>query len=177
MTSLVGGERVSKHSTRLEAYGTLDEFSAFLGVALTAEGCPEELRRQMTEIQSRLFDVGAYLATESSNSEDAPEEIFGLGMENVRELEGWIDALDGKTPQIGAFVLPGGSHLAAHLHVARTVCRRAEREVYRLASESPVSKVVTTYLNRLSDYLFIAARYSNFILGIEELTWHATKKL
>lgn len=177
MTSLVGGERVSKHSTRLEAYGTLDEFSAFLGVALTAEGCPDELRRQMTEIQSRLFDAGAYLATESSDSGDAPEEIFGLGMENVRELEGWIDTLDGKTPKIGAFVLPGGSHLAAHLHVARTVCRRAERAVYRLASEAPVSKVVTTYLNRLSDYLFIAARYSNFILGIEELTWHASKKL
>lgn len=174
-TSLVGGERVSKTSARLEAYGTIDEFSSFLGVALTAAECPEELRGQMTEVQSRLFDMGSYLATASDPLSEAPAEIRGIREEDVNRLEGWIDALDEKTPKANAFVLPGGSHLAAHLHVARTVCRRAERQVYRLAQEAPVSKVVTTYLNRLSDYLFIAARYANFIHGAEELVWHAAK--
>lgn len=175
-TSLVFGQRVPKASVRLNAYGTIDEFSAFLGVVLTSPDCPENLRLQMTEVQSRLFDLGCYLATDPADTSGTTDEIRGLGKEQIREVENWIDHLDETTPKANAFVLPGGSHLSAHLHVARTVCRRAEREVYRLADEAPVANIVKIYLNRLSDYLFIAARYVNAITGVEELTWRQYSK-
>ncbi len=169
-TSLVGGERVKKNSVRLDAYGTIDEFSAFLGVALSHHGCPEELKGQMLGIQDRLFEIGSYLATDSSVSQD-PEKVAGLSDADIRCLEGWIDALDEQTPKIRSFVLPGGCELAAHLHVARTVCRRAERRILALAEEAPVSRLVLVYINRLSDYLFIAARFANFLAGVEEIVW------
>lgn len=171
-TSLVGGERVSKTCLRLDTYGTVDEFSAFLGVALSHAGCPEELKCQMLDIQNRMFDIGCYLATAPAEGSEAPESINGLRPADNARLEGWIDALDEQTPKANAFVLPGGCEVAAHLHVARTVCRRAERMLYRLAAEEPVCQLVLTYFNRLSDYLFIAARFANFQAGVEELIWH-----
>lgn len=172
-TSLVGGERVAKNSVRLEAYGTIDEFSSFLGVVLSDPACTDEVRGQLLEVQSRLFDVGCYLATAVPEGETPA--VYGLEGEDLTRLEGWIDALDEQTPKIRAFVLPGGTPLSAHTHVARSVCRRAERRIFALAAVSYVDPLVTRYINRLSDYLFILARYFNFMGGVSEITWHQKK--
>lgn len=169
-TSLVGGQRVRKDSARLEAYGTVDEFSAFLGVALSHRDCPQELRDEMLRIQNTLFDLGCYLATAPGDA-PASGEVRGVGEKQIRQVEEWTDALYEKTPRLNSFVLPGGSELAAALHVARTVCRRAERRILALGAEEPVAEVVVRYMNRLSDYLFMASRYENHRAGVSELTW------
>lgn len=168
-TSLVGGERVKKNSVRLEAYGTLDEFSAFLGAVAADKSCTEEVRGQLLSVQNMLFNLGAYLATQYPAGEQP--KVAGLDDGQISRLEGWIDALDEQTPKIRAFVLPGGSEGAAKAHIARTVCRRAERRVLDLAAEAYVDPLLLRYLNRLSDYLFILARYLNFTAGEEEIIW------
>ncbi len=169
-TSLVGGERVRKSCARLDAYGTLDEFSATLGVVLSSPDCPEELRQQLLTVQNELFNLGAYLATAPAPGTH-PE--CGMPQETLEELEGWIDRLDEETPKVRAFVLPGGCLLAAHTHVARTVCRRAERRILALSEEAGcyVDPRLIAYFNRLSDYLFIAARWLNFKAGRDEIIW------
>lgn len=165
-TSLVGGERVRKDSARLEAYGTIDELSSSLGAIASDKNCSEEARGQLREIQNELFNIGSYLATNPAN-----EPATGIKTETLRSLEEWIDALDEQTPKINAFVLPGGCELASKAHIARTVCRRAERNIVALASEEEVDPNVTRYVNRLSDYLFILARFFNFMQGEEEIVW------
>lgn len=173
-TSLVGGERVAKDSVRLEAYGTVDEFSSFLGLILSSPDCDAEIHGQLIEIQNMLFNIGCYLATESPATDDLKEanpSVYGLKEEDVKRLEGWIDMLDDRTPKIRSFVLPGGSMLSAHSHVARTVCRCAERRILSLANQNYVSDLVLRYFNRLSDYLFILARYFNHLSGVEEIVW------
>ena len=174
-TSLVGGERVSKFCTRLEAYGTLDEFSSFLGVVLSSEDCPPALKFQLITVQNRLFDVGCYLAT--TVPFDSSPACVGLDHGCIDEVEGWIDNLDAQTPKIRAFVLPGGCNLAAHCHVARTVCRRCERRVLALAAEEYVDPMVIRWLNRLSDFLFIAARFLNHHAGVAELVWQTNRNI
>lgn len=173
-TSLVGGERISKFSTRLEAYGSVDEFSSFLGVVLSNSQCPGDIKEQFLLIQNRLFDVGCYLAT--SVKEGETPTCNGIDSHAIASIEGWIDTLDEETPKIRAFVLPGGSELAAHCHVARTVCRRAERRILELASTEYVDPVLIRWFNRLSDYLFIVARYLNFCQGVAEITWAPASK-
>ena len=168
-TSLVGGQRISKCSARLEAYGTVDEFSSFLGVVLSSPDCPNDLKLQFLNIQNRLFDVGCYLA--SAVEEGVHPSCGGLDQAVIEEVEGWIDVLDAKVPKIRAFVLPGGCILTAHCHVARSVCRRAERRILALAQEEYVDPLVLRWFNRLSDYLFIAARYLNHVNGVEEIVW------
>lgn len=173
-TSLVGGIRIAKDSTRLEAYGTLDEFSSFLGCVLSDPDCPSEVKGQLLGVQNILFNLGSYLATEVKEGEQPP--VWGLEPEDTAELEGWIDALDEQTPRVKAFVLPGGCMLAAKAHVARTVCRRAERRIVSLANSEYVDPALISYVNRLSDYLFILARYFNFMQGVEEIIWRKKKK-
>lgn len=168
-TSLVGGERVKKISARLEAYGTIDELSSFIGMITSAPGCVEDVKKQLMAVQNELFNIGCYLATAVREGEKPC--CASLNDEKVLEIEGWVDVLDEQTPKIRAFVLPGGCQLAAAAHVARTVCRRAERRILRLAEEEYVDPTVITYVNRLSDYLFIAARYFNFLTGEEEVIW------
>ncbi len=168
-TSLVGGERVKKNSTRLVAYGELDELSSQIGVVAAEPDCPEGLRRDLHAVQNELFNIGSYLATAVKPGESP--RCASLTEEKLREMESWIDRLDEETPKIRAFVLPGGSRGAAAAHVARTVCRRAERALYTLADEEYVDPMVMAYINRLSDYLFIAARYLNHVAGVEEITW------
>ena len=154
-TSLVGGERVKKNSVRLEAYGTIDELSSQLGVIAADSDCNAEVRGQIQLVQNELFNIGSYLADGAK----------------LAQMEAWIDALDEQTPKIMAFILPGGSKISAQCHVARVVCRRAERRILDLADESYVDPVVVRYVNRLSDYLFVTARYLNFLLGVEEIVW------
>lgn len=168
-TSLVGGERVAKDCDRLEAYGTIDELSSQLGTIAASAQCNDEVKGQIQAIQNELFNVGGYLATAPAEGEEP--KCTSIDAAKVQTLEGWIDTLDEQTPKIRAFVLPGGCELAAKTHVARTVCRRAERLIIRLAGEEYVDPAVISYVNRLSDYLFAAARYLNFIQGVDEIVW------
>lgn len=168
-TSLVGGTRVRKNSCRLEAYGTIDEFSSFLGAVLSDPGCPPDLKDQLLEVQNMLFNLGGYLACEVVEG-DTPA-AWGLKSEDIVKVEGWIDLLDGAVPKVNAFVLPGGCPLSAKAHMARTVCRRAERRILDLAEKEYVDPLLIGYVNRLSDYLFILARYFNHISGVREIIW------
>lgn len=170
-TSLVGGERVDKDCLRLEAYGTIDEFSAFLGVLSACRECEGEIRDLLQMIQNRLFDIGGYLASRPGTNTGMPpvKDLEG----SRRELERYIDKYDNATTKIGAFVLPGGCKAAAHAHVARTVCRRAERRIIALSREEDVDPEVICYFNRLSDLLFILSRYLNQKSGVEEIVWRS----
>ena len=169
-TSLVGGERVKKNSLRLEAYGTIDELSSNLGMLISDTACVAEVRDELHQVQNELFNIGGYLATAMPAGEERVCTSL-VGGEKIQSLEEWIDAIDEQTPKIRAFVLPGGSEAASKAHVCRVVCRRAERRILDLAEAEYVDPAVTRYVNRLSDYLFIAARYLNFIQGVEEIIW------
>lgn len=169
-TSLVGGARAKKNSPRLEAYGTIDELSSYLGAIASDIRADNELQGQVREIQNELFNIGAYLATQPAPGEQPA--CKSLTDDKMIQLEGWIDALDEQTPKINAFVLPGGSELASKAHLARVVCRRAERRIIDLSDVEYVDPQVTAYINRLSDYLFIVARYINFMRGVNEVVWH-----
>lgn len=171
-TGLFGGGRVSKDHPRIEAYGTVDETNACIGLAAAA--CGEDVngtrfREILTSLQSRLFDIGADLAT----PEGSPyrERLPKVGDSHVREVEGWIDEVDAQVPPIRQFVLPGGTDLAARLHLARTVCRRAERLVIALGHGEPVGDAVVHYLNRVSDLLFAMARGANHAAGVGDVPW------
>ncbi len=172
-TSLVGGSRVKKNCVRIEAYGTVDELSSCLGLVGSGKDCPEDVRKQLEDIQNELFNVGSYLA---SDSEEGKEPLCSsLSQAKLMRLESWIDEWDEKTPKIYAFVLPGGCDLSSRAHLARTVCRRAERRILDLAEEAYVDPQVIRFVNRLSDYLFILARFFNHHQGIEEITWKVGK--
>ena len=166
-TALFGGERVSKTHDRVQAFGDVDELNALLGT-VTAELSPGDLRDWLVTIQSSLFDLGSELATPKSAKASAGPTVDA---QDIAALEGWIDALDGELPPLRSFILPGGTRAAALLHLARTVCRRAERSVVDLALETPVSDAVLAYLNRLSDLLFTMARAANCRAGAEEQPW------
>lgn len=180
-TSLVGGTRVSKTHPRLEAYGTIDELSSHLGLLSAllqqerqclslpdTERCGSRLpdtERFLLNIQHTLFVVSTLLATE----EDSHYRPAPLDKGAINALEEEIDALQSDVPPLRAFIIPGGCAVAAEAHVCRTVCRRAERRVLSLSEQAPVSADVVRYINRLSDYLFILARYLNIQSGTPEI--------
>lgn len=169
LTSLVGGKRVKKCDVRLEAYGTVDELSAQLGmlVALMAEDDAE--RPMVLEIQNTLFNVCTHLATDQSTTELYPSARVPKGA--VALLEQHIDQLMGELPEAQGFILSGGTQAAAQAHICRTVCRRAERRIVALAEEAEVGAEVQQYVNRLSDYLFALAKKINFNAGRSEILW------
>lgn len=169
-TSLVDGSRVEKSHPRLEAYGTIDELNSWMGVIATDPGLPADCRPLIVDIQNRLFDLGAYLATPEPSDGQMPQTA-SLNQKTISDVECEIDRLDDAVPQLRQFVLPGGSQLSAWCHVARTVCRRAERHCISLAATAYVDPNAIRYVNRLSDYLFVLARYVNARAGIAELTW------
>lgn len=166
-TSLVGGTRVSKDSPRLEAYGTVDELNSWLGLVAASPHVSLEDLALLREIQNRLFDIGAMLATE-------PESVWQpepLGNEAVKEIEQAIDRLDSSLPAHNRFILPGGCEDSARTHIARCVARRAERLIISLSAAVSVDENIITYVNRLSDYLFVLARAINHKCGSEEIFW------
>jgi cob(I)alamin adenosyltransferase len=166
-TSLFGGQRVPKDALRIEAYGTVDELNAVLGIA-RAESNDPALDKLLAPIQERLFSLGADLATpRAANRSD----IRRIQEGDAAELETSMDALDPELKPLKSFILPGGSLAAAHLHHARTVCRRAERIVVRLSRNEDIGEGIQIYLNRLSDLLFILARYVNHKAGVAEIKW------
>jgi cob(I)alamin adenosyltransferase len=174
-TALVGGRRVPKDAPRIEAYGTIDELNAILGVVrdFNAERIGEgEGHRWLDDVlrglQNRLFDLGSELATPP---DAAYEGMFRVGEAEVRELERLIDECQKELAPLKSFVLPGGGRIGAFLHQARTVCRRAERDVLRLSRVEPVGEWALPYVNRLSDLFFVLARWVAHRLGEAEYLW------
>ena len=166
-TQLASGERVAKDCSRLEAYGTIDELNSQLGLLLTYVDDETE-RARIIQTQRDLCSIGAILAT-SPESERKTSCV--ITAKDIQELEHAIDAAAEGLPGWRGFVLPGGCRAAAMAHVCRTTCRRAERLICRLNTETPVEQNVTIYINRLSDYLYILASKLNFLAGKEEILW------
>jgi cob(I)alamin adenosyltransferase len=170
-TSLVGGQRVSKDATRIEAYGTVDELNAFVGLA--AVSCAQDSRLAplaaiLGRVQHELFNLGSILATEPADVHPNQPRVTGA---EIAQLEHEIDSMNAQLPALRSFVLPGGTRLNAELHVARTVCRRVERLVVAMAHQEPVPPEVIPYLNRLSDAMFVWSRWVNYTLGVPEVLW------
>ena len=169
LTSLIGGTRVPKSSLRIECYGTVDELNAHLG--LVSDQDVNALRRPLLkEIQDRLFTIGSALAADPDKSK---MKLPDLHEADVTLLEEEMDRMNLDLPELRAFILPGGHPAVSHAHVARCVCRRAERLAIHLGEESFVAGLVVVYLNRLSDYLFVLCRVMAHELGVEEVTWKA----
>lgn len=171
-TSLVGGTRISKGELKIEAYGSVDELNAWMGV-LSDFAVNFHRKDLLKEIQDRLFTIGADLASESEIVKQ--KKVPDLLETDIELLEKEMDAMNEEVPPLRAFVLPGGDLAISYCHVARTVCRRAERLVVRLSETDDVNPLVIKYLNRLSDYLFVLSRMNTHELGVEEVTWKPRK--
>ncbi len=174
-TSLAGGQRVRKDSLRIETYGTVDELNSFIGLATMS--CQESAGQDprigllagiLRRVQHELFNLGSILATMPEDVHPKQARITAAEME---QLEREIDAMNEDVPPLRSFVLPGGTRLNAELHVARTVCRRAERLVVALSREEQVPAEAIQYLNRLSDAIFVWSRWANFVLRAPEVLW------
>ena len=177
-TSLYGGTRVSKAAARVESYGTLDELNAFIGLA-KAEISDEKVLSQLQKIQFDLFTVGSEAATPTdkmflANGKSRLDLL--ISEEEIMELERWMDDLDAELEPLQFFILPSGGKAAASVHVCRTVCRRAERAMVHLNETEEVRPELIKYLNRLSDYLFILARYISKISGEKEEYWNPSER-
>ena len=168
-TSLVGGVRVKKTDIRIEAYGSIDELNANIGVLLAIPCLQPAAVDLLHQVQNRLFSIGAYLAT--PNPDNAITRCAGLSAENVEAIENVIDHFDAQLPPLNNFVLPGGTHRAAVCHVCRTMCRRCERRIVALADQTYVDPNVLRYINRLSDFFFVFARFNNVDNQTDELFW------
>ena len=206
MTSLVGGQRVAKTHVRLEAYGTIDELNSFIGLLIAElkapslpppvgkelisseeqaeteasptggglEGALEGILDLLTDIQSLLFSIGSVLATDTSERDVRPGRY--IEDDDVSRLEQAIDMAEAGLPGWRGFILPGGSRAASLAHVCRTVCRRAERAIYRVAAEAEIDETLLRYVNRLSDYFFALAKKINHSAGQEEYFWRPREK-
>jgi cob(I)alamin adenosyltransferase len=183
-TSLVGGRRVKKYDQRVEAYGTVDELNAHIGMLATMTRDKsidlemafdireqfENCYKQLKTIQNNLFVIQTLLATED---EDTYAKLPQLRDNATQEMENWIDTIDSRLPKLKSFVIPGGTTLAAQAHIARTVCRRAERLIVLLAETEKIEENIKKYINRTSDYLFVMARFTLLLENKAEIFWSA----
>jgi cob(I)alamin adenosyltransferase len=167
-TGLIGGSRVRKSDPRLDCYGTIDELNASLGLAAVPLG--GQMRQALEQIQDDLFVIGSHLATPDAPSASA-SNLPALDEQLITRLEMQIDAAEAELPPLRNFILPGGSEAAARLHLARTICRRAERRVVDFSMDRPIPSMILTYLNRLSDWLFVHARLANHQAGVADVVW------
>jgi len=172
-TGLFGGQRVPKDHLRLHTYGTFDELNAVLGLVLSEPALAEDsgVRVTLARVQNELFQLGAELATPPGKQ----VQMRLIGSEDIERLEKEIDSMESRLAPLQTFILPGGSRPAAALHLARTVCRRAERELVVLHRSEPVRTEVLGFVNRLSDFLFVAARMANAELKVPDSPWVAPK--
>jgi len=166
-TSLIGGTRVPKFHLRIECYGTVDELNSYIGL-IQCQEIDTHSKRILKEIQDRLFTIGSSLAADPEKSR---MKIPDLQLSDVTLLEEEMDRMNEVLPELKNFILPGGNTVVSYCHLARCVCRRAERLAVHLATESNVDNQVTVYLNRLSDYLFVLARKLGFDVGADENAW------
>lgn len=167
-TGLIGGTRVKKYDLRLEAYGTVDELNSWIGLIRSQQISSDDIH-DLIEIQNKLFVIGALLATDNSKVENTPR--LRCCAEDISFLEQRMDQILDQLPPLTSFLLPGGNNAVSYCHIARTVCRRAERRAYQLSSEIAVAADVLKYLNRLSDYLYVLSRKVAHDTGIEEIPW------
>ncbi len=167
-TSLIGGTKVSKAHLRIEAYGTVDELNSYVGLCkdLSAD---EPVKVILQEVQDRLFTIGAALACDPEK--ETKMHIPDLQEEDCVLLENEIDRMNEQLPAMKSFILPGGHATISQIHIARCVCRRAERCCVRLQAEATVEPIIIKYLNRLSDYLFVLARYTGHLLQVNDIPW------
>ncbi|SCA64124.1 Cob(I)yrinic acid a,c-diamide adenosyltransferase, mitochondrial [Chlamydiales bacterium SCGC AG-110-P3] len=173
-SSLYTGDRMEKDDPTFEALGNIDECSAMIGSAIAAMPDTvelDEIREQLAIIQHTLFDVGAAVATPESTARETAKAKTRFSHDGTTALEQWIDAMDTELPTLKTFILPGGHLAGALLHMARGTCRRSERTVVPIVREGNTSEQVMIYLNRLSDYLFVASRYVNHLLESHEMPW------
>jgi len=170
LTSLIGGTRVPKSSLRIECYGTVDEMNSYVGL-LRDQDVNASRREVLKEIQDRLFTIGSHLATDPGAAGSAARRLPDLLPADITRLEAEMDRMDQVLAPLREFILPGGHPAVSFGHVARCVCRRAERLAVHLREESPVEDLVVMYLNRLSDYLFVLSRAMAHDLGVAEVTW------
>jgi len=170
-TSLLGGTRVPKYDDRINAYGTLDELNSFIGLIRDFD-ISAHYRKVLIDIQSFIFTAESHLA--SDNPENI-KKLPPLKEENVFQLEKEIDAMNEELPELKFFILPGGHPLVSYCHITRTICRRAERLVIKLAESHEFDAVIIRYLNRLSDYLFVLSRKLTKDFGVEEIPWKSHK--
>lgn len=178
-TGLFGGQRVIKDDLRVEAYGTVDELNSLLGIAISV--CDHQpVADALVTAQHRLFDLGSDLATPRSEDDDPPDPAQGLVRRisdaDITEIEAMIDRACADLPELKQFILPGGTELAARLHLARTVCRRAERRCVTLSTQVNLGPHGVQYLNRLSDLLFALARQANHLSGLEDVPWQPARR-
>jgi cob(I)alamin adenosyltransferase len=172
-TSLIGGTKVPKHHIRIHAYGTVDELNAYIGL-LRDYLTDTHSRDLLREIQDRLFTIGSALACDPDK--EIAMKIPDLKESDVTLLENEIDRMNGKLPEMKSFILPGGDVAVSTAHICRTVCRRAERIVTELNEITPLPQpLIFKYLNRLSDYLFVLARYTGMLVNAEEIKWKPRK--
>lgn len=170
-TALFGGKRVPKSHLRVDAYGTVDELNSFIGL-LHDSLEQESIRQLLLQVQHRLFSIGAYLASDPKHTPGKAD----LESNDLKILEEAMDIMDGQLPELKNFILPGGYPTVSLCHICRTVCRRAERLIVALHLDAPVDAVVLQYVNRLSDYFFMLARYLGKEAGAPEIIWEARKK-
>lgn len=166
-TSLLGGSRVDKYHLRIEAYGTLDELNSWIGL-IADEHMHPDIKKQLHQVQKTLFLAGSYLAAENDQTTST---LPPWPSQSCELLENSIDEMSSHLKPLKNFILPGGHSIASYCHIARCVCRRAERVTVFLASEEQINPDIIKYLNRLSDYLFVLARYTLFLTGSEEIIW------
>lgn len=173
-TSLVGGERVSKDDARVEAYGTVDELMAQIALLhdnLLPYESMAEVRDELEQILNTLMSVAAILATDS----DPKHKVCRIEADRIAEIESWIDQISAKLPPITRFTLPGGHVLVSLTHICRTICRRAERRIVHMSKQSPVDEHVSSYVNRLSDYLYVLGRKLTLEFNVKETYWVVEK--
>jgi cob(I)alamin adenosyltransferase len=170
-TSLIGGTRVPKYDERIEAYGTVDEFNSFVGLIRDHEHCDSESREFLIEIQNRLFTIESHLATDKNVL--IAKKIPELNNTDINRIESEIDRMTDHLEPLSNFILPGGHTLVSLCHVARTVCRRSERLCLKVATDYPIDPIDLKYLNRLSDYFFVLARYFSHLTNSSEIKWNS----
>jgi cob(I)alamin adenosyltransferase len=168
-TGLIGGQRISKSSAAIDCFGTVDELNAALGVASVV--ADTDLLAMLRPIQNDLFVLGSHLAMPPGEAAPRNQHIPPLHESMATRLESQIDAAEVTLQPLKNFILPSGNELAARLHLARTICRRAERAVVNLSATQTITPLIVTYLNRLSDWLFVQARLANHLAGVKDVPW------
>lgn len=171
LTSLASGQRVPKCCDRLESYGDIDELNSNIGMLITFCSNDQDVHF-LTAVQNLLFVIGGHLATESQDATNTNSKSLIITAQHITDIEHQIDDISKALPPLRAFILPGGSPASSVAHICRTICRRAERHILRLHQSCPVQENVITYINRLSDYLFVLARKLNTDAGVPDIEWH-----
>ncbi len=175
VTGLFSGKRVPKHHIRIKAYGSIDELNSFIGLIRT-HAIKTEHRDELMKIQNDLMFIGSELANDGDADGDRITNFYNINSNDIALIESWIDRISSALPKLKNFVIPGGHIAVSYTHISRSVCRRAERHITELASDTKISPFIISYVNRLSDYLFTLSRKLTQDFGVEEIKWDPMQK-